>query len=304
MAVETIKKIVFFGDNGSFISSILFKELIKHDNKLFKIVAVVNTNAKSEKRNYIILLITSFIKKLFNPSNKFFLKKYNSFLSFAKKRKYKIFSPPNINDPKFVNEIKALKSDYGFSFGNPQIMKEELINIFSRVINYHNSTLPKYRGLYATALSMYFGEKKTGFTFHEVNEKIDDGNIIIQSDFEIDYCKTPYEIEIIKTQMASRYLVKLIELLNSEYFGKEQRGEVSYFGNKERSKLLTLKKITGGNFKEIQKLIDIWGGVYLQNASETIFITALRNDGKITRIKWLPPKIYYLYKVYFSYKNQ
>jgi Ni,Fe-hydrogenase III large subunit len=42
----------------------------------------------------------------------------------------------------------------------------------------------------------------------------------------------------------------------------------------------------------IQRLIRIWGGVKLLSNNETIFVTKIADDGKIKRIKWLPPKTY------------
>ncbi len=285
-----MKKVVFFGDSGSFITSILFDELLKYDKKLFEIVAIVDTNSTDSKKNIFKFLAINTIKKIFNPSLKVEFSSYKSFLSKAKN--YKVFSPKNINDIDFLEELKKIKPDYAFSFGNPQIMKKELIETFEKIINYHNSFLPKYRGLNATAWGMTFEEKNTGYTFHEINEKIDDGKIYIQEKFEINYFKTAYELEIIKTKKARKQIQELIKLLNSKFEGTTQVGKPSYYGNKEKEELLIFEKFE--DIEKIQKLIKIWSGINLKVANKLFFITSIDVNGNIKRIKWLPVNIYNL----------
>ena len=41
--------------------------------------------------------------------------------------------------------------------------------------------LPKYRGIYPVFWAMINGEKEIGITIHFINEKIDDGDIILIS---------------------------------------------------------------------------------------------------------------------------
>ncbi len=285
-----MKKVVFFGDSTSFITSILFEELLKYDKKLFEIVAVVDTNSNCLKRNRFKLLAINIIKKIFNPSLKIEFNSYKSFLT--KVKSYRVLSPKNINDIHFVEELKKLNPDYAFSFGNPQIMKKKLIDTFDKVINYHNSFLPKYRGLNATAWGMTFEEIYTGYTFHEINEKIDDGKIYIQEEFSIDYTKTIYELEIIKTNMASSHIQELVKLLNIGFRGLVQVGESSYYGNKEKEELLTFEKLE--DIEKIQKLINIWSGIHLKLDDKLLFITSIDVKGNIKRITWLPVNIHSL----------
>lgn len=48
------------------------------------------------------------------------------------------------------------------------------------VINLHYSNLPSYRGVYPANWAIINGEHITGFTYHFVNEKIDEGEILMQ----------------------------------------------------------------------------------------------------------------------------
>lgn len=292
-------RVVFFGDGSSFITTILFNEVLKFHCNLIEIILVVDTNPKTKRELTIRKIIKSLIIKIFNPSLKVNFGFYDSFVKFVPKG-IPIMKPDSINDDNFIRYIRELKPDYGFSFGNPQIMKPKLINSFKRIINYHNSILPKYRGLHATAWSMFFSEDYTGYTFHEVNEKIDDGNIIIQESFKIDYSKTPYEIEVIKTKKAAKKIKQLIEYLQEGYEGMRQEGESSYFGRKELDKLLTFKEINKDNIDKIMRIIKIFGAIYLQREEEKVLITSIDKNGNIKRIKFLPPILYRIIKYFKS----
>ena len=283
-----MKKIVVFGDRNSFITSILFDEVLRYNQKLFEIVAVVDTNANSPKNNIFKLFGIYIIKKIFNPSQKIDFNTYKSFL--CKTSNCPLFTPENVNDIYFIDELKKLNPTYALSLGNPQIMKKGLIEVFHKIINYHNSVLPEYRGLNATAWAMTFNQKYTGYTFHEINEKIDEGKIYIQEKFEIDYSKTIYELEVIKTKMACRQVVKLFELLTSGFDGFEQIGKPSYYGNLDKKKLLTYKNLN--DVKTIRKLIQVWSGIYFKVNNKEKFVTSIDFNGHIERIKWLPVGLY------------
>jgi methionyl-tRNA formyltransferase len=49
-----------------------------------------------------------------------------------------------------------------------------------KIINYHNSLLPKYAGRNAEAWAIFMQENESGITWHYVTDAIDNGNIICQ----------------------------------------------------------------------------------------------------------------------------
>jgi methionyl-tRNA formyltransferase len=64
-----------------------------------------------------------------------------------------------------------------------------------RLYNIHFSLLPKYKGMYTSAIPILEGEKYSGVTLHEIDQGIDTGDIIAQLEFEIDdddTCKDLY----------------------------------------------------------------------------------------------------------------
>ena len=108
-------------------------------------------------------------------------------INYAKK--YKI--PCILIDTKIRNyEFKILKSlkKYSIEFiclaGYMKIISDKIVNKFeNKIINIHPSLLPKFKGLNTFEKALKNKEKKTGCTVHYVNNKMDDGRIILKKNF-------------------------------------------------------------------------------------------------------------------------
>lgn len=97
-----------------------------------------------------------------------------------------LFKEKNINDPAFIEKVKALHPDLIAVVNFEQILKEDIIGIPPRgCINTHASLLPKYRGRAPLNWAMLNGEKETGVTVHYIEKGIDTGDIISQVKIEI-----------------------------------------------------------------------------------------------------------------------
>jgi len=258
---------------------------IKKNN--IQIVKLINT--AKEKDNLILNIIEFFLIKLFNLDkiNPFFNNKGIFLKLFSK---LKIQYVKNINDSNFVTDLRKNNYDYAFSICCNQIFKKKLISSFYRIINYHSSLLPKYKGLNSTLWSILFREKFTGYSFHYVDGKIDNGNIILQEKFKINYSYPYKKIEIFKTFLAKNSLQKVVSRMLKNFDGNKQRNNGSYYGKKEIKKLITFKKIK--NIQKIIKIIDIWGGIVLIKENKKYYITKVSNKGKILRISHYPVFIF------------
>ena len=69
-----------------------------------------------------------------------------------------------------------------------KIISNRIIKNFDKqIINIHPSLLPKFKGLNTFAKIINNKEKKTGCTVHYVNNKLDDGRIILKKKFYINF---------------------------------------------------------------------------------------------------------------------
>ena len=86
------------------------------------------------------------------------------------------------------NKILLILKKYKISFiclaGYMKIITKKIIkNYKKKIINIHPSLLPKFKGLNTYERVIKNKEIKTGCTVHYVNNKLDDGNIIIKKSF-------------------------------------------------------------------------------------------------------------------------
>ena len=80
--------------------------------------------------------------------------------------------------------------------GFMKILSKSFIRKFKgKIINIHPSLLPKYKGLNTFKRVLNAGEKITGCTVHLVNEKLDDGKIIVKKRVAISASDNPEKLK-------------------------------------------------------------------------------------------------------------
>ena len=104
---------------------------------------------------------------------------------YAMKNNIKILQPDNLNDEEFINQIKEINPDIIIVVAFRKIPAE----IFSipkyGTINLHASLLPNYRGAAPINWCLINNEVKTGVTTFFINEKIDQGDILLKEEVNI-----------------------------------------------------------------------------------------------------------------------
>ena len=107
-----------------------------------------------------------------------------SFRKFAKSIKVKLICE---DDLYCIKDLIFISLEY-----------ESILNIHKfkseRLFNIHFSLLPKYKGMYTSALPLLYGEKTTGVTLHKIDRGIDTGSIIFQKKFKINQNWNAYEL--------------------------------------------------------------------------------------------------------------
>jgi phosphoribosylglycinamide formyltransferase-1 len=110
---------------------------------------------------------------------------------------------PNENlDEKIAKLFKEFDCDYIFCSGYMKIIGSKLISSFEeKIVNTHPALLPsKYggKGMYGRFVHEAIiknNEKKSGVTIHFVNEKYDDGRIILKKEIELSNDETVDSLE-------------------------------------------------------------------------------------------------------------
>ena len=104
---------------------------------------------------------------------------------YAVEQGLSVFQPEKLRDEEFLAQIKNLEADI-FVVVAFRMMPKVLFSMPRLgTFNLHASLLPDYRGAAPINYALINGETKTGVTTFFINEKIDEGNILLQAETEI-----------------------------------------------------------------------------------------------------------------------
>ncbi len=129
---------------------------------------------------------------------------------YAKKNNIKILQPENLNDKEFINQIEAIQPDLIIVVAFRKLPFE----IFSipkyGTINLHASLLPNYRGAAPINWCLINNEKKTGVTTFFINEKVDQGDVLLKEEIIISDEDDFGSLYLKLSSIGSKLLVKTI----------------------------------------------------------------------------------------------
>ncbi len=91
--------------------------------------------------------------------------------------------PERVNTREFLRELEAWKPDLALVISFGRIFSRELLEIPRKgCFNAHGSLLPKFRGAAPVQRAVLAGVEKTGVTIIKMNEKMDQGPILLQKE--------------------------------------------------------------------------------------------------------------------------
>lgn len=132
-----------------------------------------------------------------------------------------------------ISSITNFKANYLLSVYYRYIIKKAVLEIVDfKAMNLHPSLLPAYRGTKSSVWALLNEEKITGVSFHYINEKIDDGNIILQRKLNIQSSDTAYSLYHKLVSIFSSNFNIAFKLLIEGYEGTKNAGAVSYYPRK------------------------------------------------------------------------
>ena len=104
----------------------------------------------------------------------------------ARRHRIPLLRSPSPNRKEFRERVKALKPDLVIS-SQGFLLKKKFLEIAPLgCLNRHAALLPKYRGIYPIFWAMLNDEREIGVTVHFMNEKYDEGRIIVQHHVPVD----------------------------------------------------------------------------------------------------------------------
>lgn len=179
------------------------------------------------------------------------------------------------NTDEVFGSIQALAPDFLFSFYFREMIQARFLAIPKRgAFNLHGSLLPKFRGRAPLNWMLVKGETKAGVTLHGMTPKPDDGDIVGQAEFPIEWDDTALSLTG-KAAEAGRQLVR--EVIPRLLDGSAQRlsqsslGPSSYFGGRKPSdSKLEFSMTIQEAFNQIRAVADPWPNAFLESPLGTL----------------------------------
>jgi methionyl-tRNA formyltransferase len=148
--------------------------------------------------------------------------------TYAVENKLPLFQPEKLRDPEFLDHMKALEADVfvvvAFRMMPKILFEMPTIGTF----NLHASLLPDYRGAAPINYAIINGEEKTGATTFFINEKIDEGNILLQEELAISSTENAGILHDRLMEMGAKLVVKTLNGLSENSIQEKPQLEVEH----------------------------------------------------------------------------
>lgn len=147
---------------------------------------------------------------------------------FAAENNIPVFQPEKLRNPEFLEELKKLDADV-FVVVAFRMMPKVLFEMPRMgTFNLHASLLPDYRGAAPINYAVINGEEKTGATTFFINEKIDEGNILLQEEIPVLENENAGSLHDRLMEMGSKLVVKTLDGLAENSIIEKPQPEIEH----------------------------------------------------------------------------
>ncbi len=160
---------------------------------------------------------------------------FGSVKNWALQKNITVDTIEEVNSPKLIAEIAALKPDIIFSFYYRKMICCEILDLPKvGAFNLHGSFLPYYRGRCPVNWVIINDEKKTGVTLHYMVDKPDAGDIVGQKAVVIDSADTAKTLYDKLCKAAKELLDELLPLIKKGQIPRQKQDlkAGSYYGGR------------------------------------------------------------------------
>ena len=141
--------------------------------------------------------------------------------------KIQTFQPEDVNSEKSIEFLKGLGADVFVVVSFGQILSKKLLDLPKLyALNAHASLLPKYRGAAPINWAIANGEKETGITIIKMNEKMDEGDIVLKEAVSINKDEDATQLSDKLSKKGAEVLLKCLD--SSINFEKQDSSKATY----------------------------------------------------------------------------
>lgn len=186
-----------------------------------------------------------------------------------------VYQPEDASSGEAIEYLKKLGADLFVVIAFGQILKRETIAIPRLfAINLHGSLLPKYRGAAPTNWAIINGDKTSGVTIIRMNERMDEGDIILTREVAVNAEDTNITLNETLSTLGAEVLIEAIELIESgrATFKPQDKARVTLAPKlKKEDGIIDWNQPAGVIHNRIKGLLP-WPGAYTGGLGKTLKI--------------------------------
>jgi folate-dependent phosphoribosylglycinamide formyltransferase PurN len=138
-------------------------------------------------------------------------REFFTFGELAHRYHFPIFSTHDVNAPEVQQFIQNQRPDYLVSALLLQILKKEILAIPRKgSINFHPALFQEHRGVFSSFWALMRNKKKSGATVHFMDEKLDNGKIILQRNFFLHPSDSIHSVNEKSARLGGNLLIKAL----------------------------------------------------------------------------------------------
>ena len=132
-------------------------------------------------------------------------------------------------DPNVLNRITEIQPDLNVVVAYGQIIPASITDLPRyNTINLHFSLLPKYRGASPIQWAILNGDKETGITIFELNEKMDEGEILTQKQMDIHPEENALALQARLAQTGAELLSSTMAIIDKVQHKRQDHSKATY----------------------------------------------------------------------------
>jgi methionyl-tRNA formyltransferase len=129
----------------------------------------------------------------------------------ALKNEIEFFQPESLRDIGVVERIREIGADLFIVAAYGKILPKDILDIPKfGAVNVHASLLPKYRGASPVQCAILSADTETGITLMKMNEKMDEGDILLQEKIKISKDETAEALTERLAQLGAKMIMSFI----------------------------------------------------------------------------------------------
>jgi len=167
--------------------------------------------------------------------------KYSAVKEYALAKNLTLLQPTNLKDENFLVELKALNANLQIVVAFRMLPKVVWEMPSLGTFNLHASLLPNYRGAAPINWAIINGETKTGVTTFFIDDKIDTGAMILNSEIAIEASENAGQLHDRLMDLGSTTVIETLKVI--------EKGNVTTTIQEEDTEIKTAYKLNKENCK-------------------------------------------------------